>query len=104
MEGDNKKMYQPTSDVVTMQPGPVAYQTPQKDYLAWSIASLICCFWPLGLVAVIYSVKTRDANDQDNTELAAKHSGTAYALNISATVIGIIIIIALMIFNINRRR
>ncbi|XP_077113522.1 dispanin subfamily A member 2b-like [Ranitomeya variabilis] len=97
MDGDNKKMYQPTSDVVTMQPGPVSYQTQQKDYLVWSIVNLICCCLPLGLAAVIFSVKTRDAANQNNAALASKHSGTAYALNIAATVIGVILIIVLII-------
>ncbi|CAJ0950183.1 unnamed protein product [Ranitomeya imitator] len=97
MDGDNKKMYQPTSDVVTMQPGPVPHQTPQKDYLVWSIVNLICCCLPIGLAAVIFSVKTRDATNQNNAALASKHSGTAYALNIAATVIGVILIIVLAI-------
>ncbi|XP_069596876.1 dispanin subfamily A member 2b-like [Ranitomeya imitator] len=97
MDGDNKKMYQPTSDVVDMQPGPVPHQTPQKDYLVWSIVNLICCCLPIGLAAVIYSVKTRDATHQNNAALASKHSGTAYKLNIAATVVGIIVIIVFIV-------
>ncbi|XP_073513651.1 dispanin subfamily A member 2b-like [Phyllobates terribilis] len=99
MEGDGKKMYQPTTNVVTMQPGPVGYQTPQKDYLVWSIINLICCCLPLGLAAVIFSVKSRDATLRNNTELAAKHSGTAYGLNIAATMVGVLFVIAVIYIN-----
>ncbi|XP_056399372.1 dispanin subfamily A member 2b-like [Hyla sarda] len=91
MEGYGEKMYQPTTDTVTMQPGVVPYQPPQKDYLVWSIINLICCCLPLGIVALIFSIKTRDATHQNNTFLAAKHSGTAKNLNIAATVIGVVI-------------
>ncbi|CAJ0950181.1 unnamed protein product [Ranitomeya imitator] len=69
MEGDNKKMYQPTSDVVTMQPEPVSCEAPPKDYLVWSILSLLCCCLPIGLAAVIYSVRTRDATHQNDPDL-----------------------------------
>ncbi|KAM3921166.1 dispanin subfamily A member 2b-like [Leptodactylus fuscus] len=88
-------MYQPTSSVVTEQPGP--YRAPQKDYLVWSILNLICCCLPLGIVALIYSIKTRDATHQNDTFSAGKHSRTAFKLNISATVIGIILNIIFMI-------
>ncbi|XP_069598576.1 dispanin subfamily A member 2b-like [Ranitomeya imitator] len=97
MDGDGKKMYQPTANVVTMQPGPVSYQTPQKDYLVWSIINLICCCLPLGLAAIIFSIKTRDATHQNNSLLAAKHSRTAYALNVAATVIGVILTIIFLV-------
>ncbi|XP_040278303.1 dispanin subfamily A member 2b-like [Bufo bufo] len=97
MEGDSKKMYQPASNVVTMQPGPVSYQPPQKDYLIWSIVNLICCCLPLGLAALIFSIKTRDATQQNDSFLAAKHSRTARSLNIAATVIGIIITIVFLV-------
>ncbi|CAJ0950184.1 unnamed protein product [Ranitomeya imitator] len=99
MEGDGKKMYQPTVNVVTMQPGPVPHQPPQKDYLVWSIVNLICCCLPLGLAAVIFSVKSRDATQRNNVELAAKHSGTAYGLNIAATMTGVIFLIAAIYIN-----
>ncbi|XP_069598968.1 dispanin subfamily A member 2b-like [Ranitomeya imitator] len=96
MEGDNKKMYESTSDV-TMQPEPLSFHIPQKDYLVWSIINLLFFCLPLGVAALFYSIKTRDANYQNNAVLALKHSGTAYGLNISATVVGIILIIIIII-------
>ncbi|XP_069803826.1 dispanin subfamily A member 2b-like [Dendropsophus ebraccatus] len=94
MEGE--KMYQPASNVVTMQPAP--YQPPpQKDYLVWSVLNLICCCLPLGIVALIFSIKTRDATRQNNATLAAKHSHTAKALNISATVIGVVLTVIFLV-------
>ncbi|KAG8543362.1 hypothetical protein GDO81_024845 [Engystomops pustulosus] len=96
MEGD-KKMYQPATNVVTVQPGPVSYQPPHKDYLIWSIINLVCCCLPIGLAAIIFSIKTRDATHQNDTFTAAKHSRTAYALNVAATVIGVILSILFLV-------
>ncbi|XP_040183046.1 dispanin subfamily A member 2b-like [Rana temporaria] len=67
--------------------------TRNKDYLIWSIVSLICCFCPIGLAALIFSIKSRDANNQNDADSAAKHSRTAFYLNIAALVLGIILII-----------
>ncbi|XP_044134613.1 dispanin subfamily A member 2b-like [Bufo gargarizans] len=86
-------MYQPTTNAVTVQPGPASYRAPQKDYLIWSIVNLICCCLPLGIVALLFSIKTRDACHQNDTALANRNSRTAFNLNIAATVIGVIIII-----------
>ncbi|KAM3921165.1 dispanin subfamily A member 2b-like [Leptodactylus fuscus] len=88
-------MYQPTSTVVTEQPG--TYRTPQKDYLIWSILNLICCCLPLGIVALIFSIKTRDATQQNDMMSATKNSRTAFNLNIAATVIGVIMIIIVVV-------
>ncbi|XP_040271454.1 transmembrane protein 233-like [Bufo bufo] len=93
IKGDCKKMYEPTSNAVTVQPEQASYRAPQKDYLIWSIVNLLCCCLPLGIVALLFSIKTRDACHQNDTVLANRSSRTAFNLNIAATVIGIVIII-----------
>ena len=40
--------------LVLLQPG-----SPAKDYFGLSLFTLLCCFWPLGLVALIKSVEVR---------------------------------------------
>ncbi|XP_040271455.1 dispanin subfamily A member 2b-like [Bufo bufo] len=72
----------------------------QKDYLALSILSMFFCFCPLGLAALIFSLKSRDASNQNDADTAAKHSKTAFSLNIAAMVVGIILIIIVIIANI----
>ncbi|XP_044134614.1 dispanin subfamily A member 2b-like [Bufo gargarizans] len=74
--------------------------TRQKDYLSLSIVSMLFCFCPLGLAALIFSLKSRDASNQNDPDTAAKHSKTAYHLNIAAMVVGIILIIIVVIANI----
>ena len=51
--------------VVTAQPylsehlGQTSYSAPSppNSYLVWSIISFLCCCWPLGLVAIIFSIQ-----------------------------------------------
>ncbi|XP_056400023.1 dispanin subfamily A member 2b-like [Hyla sarda] len=92
-EGYGEEMYPPTTDVVTVQPGAAPHPPPPSDHLVWSIMNLICCCMPLGLAALIFSIKTRNAHYENDAPLAAGHSHTAKALNIAATVIGMVIII-----------
>ncbi|KAG9467279.1 hypothetical protein GDO78_015255 [Eleutherodactylus coqui] len=70
----------------------------QKDYLGWSIFSLLCCFCPIGLAALIFSLKSRDASNQNDADSAVKHSRTAFSLNIAALVVGIIVLIIAIVF------
>ncbi|XP_069804831.1 dispanin subfamily A member 2b-like [Dendropsophus ebraccatus] len=72
----------------------------QKDYLAWSIFSLLCCFCPLGLAALIFSLKSRDAANQNDSDTATKYSRKAFSLNIAALVAGIIMIIIVIVYSI----
>ncbi|KAM4015634.1 dispanin subfamily A member 2b-like isoform 1-T2 [Anomaloglossus baeobatrachus] len=75
----------------------------QKDYLGWSIFSTLCCCLPIGVAALIFSIKARDAANQNDSTTAAKHSKMAFNLNIAALVLGIIfIMIVIVVTNVNR--
>ena len=44
--------------VVTNQPVAASFvPTPPKSWLAWSIFSALCCAWPCGLLAIVYSLR-----------------------------------------------
>ncbi|XP_066428721.1 uncharacterized protein [Eleutherodactylus coqui] len=83
---------QPTTTSVMVPYGQVAStQRTYNDYLCWSIMNTLCCFWPLGVAAIVFSCKTRSNNDARNSEAAARSSSTAFTLNIMALIIGIIL-------------
>jgi hypothetical protein len=64
-----------------------------SDYLVWSICNTLCCFWPLGLVATVISVITRRKKKNGDFQGARSTSKWARAMNILATLGGIILII-----------
>ncbi|NXG05472.1 IFM2 protein, partial [Sakesphorus luctuosus] len=69
-------------------------QPPPRDHLAWSLCSTlygnVLC---LGLLAFIFSVKSRDRKMLGDRNGALSYGSTAKYLNITALVINIIIII-----------
>nr|DBA15750.1 TPA: hypothetical protein GDO54_003218 [Pyxicephalus adspersus] len=75
-----------------------------KDYLVWSIFSLVCCFCPIGVAALLFSIKSRDANNKNEADVAAKYSRIAFYLNIAALVLGIIMIIVFTAITISARQ
>ncbi|XP_029101783.1 proline rich transmembrane protein 1B-like [Scleropages formosus] len=90
---------QPT---VTVQPtvyvtrAPLAHPLP--DYLGYSIFTMLCCCLPLGIAALIYSISTRDANNQGHLEMAKRNSRLARNLNHAGLGIGIAIFVLWIIF------
>ncbi|XP_003228829.1 synapse differentiation-inducing gene protein 1-like [Anolis carolinensis] len=72
-------------------------QSTYPSYLALSIFNLLCCCFPLGIAAVIYSCQVDNANSLGNVNLAAKASRTARLLNIVGIVLGVILIIVLVV-------
>ncbi|XP_071415665.1 dispanin subfamily A member 2b-like [Pithys albifrons albifrons] len=69
-------------------------QPPPRDHLAWSLCSTlygnVLC---LGLLAFIFSVKSRDRKMLGDRSGALSYGSTAKYLNIAALVINIIIVI-----------
>nr|XP_008174838.1 proline-rich transmembrane protein 1-like [Chrysemys picta bellii] len=65
----------------------------EADYLGYSIFTLLCCCLPLGIVALVYSIQTRDANRSGNTAQAQRSSRMARIFNNTALGVGIVVLI-----------
>ncbi|KAM4617383.1 dispanin subfamily A member 2b-like [Discoglossus pictus] len=78
------------STVITMTPN----EPSVRDHLVWSIFNLFymnfCC---LGLIALVFSVKSRDRKLVGDKSGARSYGTTSYSLNIAATVLSIISLI-----------
>ncbi|XP_039181586.1 trafficking regulator of GLUT4 1-like [Crotalus tigris] len=61
----------------------------EPDYLGYSIFTLLCCCLPLGVAALIYSIKTQGANQQGDVASARKYSKLALVLDHTALGLGI---------------
>ncbi|XP_060113648.1 transmembrane protein 91-like [Heteronotia binoei] len=51
--------------------------TLEPDHLEFSIFTMLCCFFPLGIAALVYSIRTRDANRMGNSIEAQRNSRKA---------------------------
>uniref|UniRef100_A0A672HE66 Uncharacterized protein n=1 Tax=Salarias fasciatus TaxID=181472 RepID=A0A672HE66_SALFA len=69
-------------------------------YLGWSIFTCLCCCWPLGLAALIYSNKVDTANASGDFQEAADASSTAKTLNTMGLICGIILLILIVAYRI----
>ncbi|XP_069751025.1 dispanin subfamily A member 2b-like [Narcine bancroftii] len=67
-----------------------------ETYMSWSVFNLIFCFFPLGLVALIFSCKVDIASRNDDQESAMQSSFIARLLNLISTLVGIIIFIIII--------
>ncbi|XP_077312537.1 uncharacterized protein LOC143933498 [Lithobates pipiens] len=80
-----------TTQLNSTQPNVMVLPQPAyKDYLAWSVVNLIFFNLILGIVALVFSHKTRDAVRRGDSFAAGSYSRTAFSLNVSALVLGII--------------
>ncbi|XP_063800426.1 interferon-induced transmembrane protein 1-like [Pseudophryne corroboree] len=78
-------------------------QPPVRDHIIWSLFNTMymnfCC---LGLIALLFSVKSRDQKLIGNQSGARKHGATAHSLNVASTVLTILgCIISMSIIYIN---
>lgn len=67
--------------------GPVHRASP--DYLGLSIFTLICC-WPIGICALVQSLRTRELTSTGNVDAAAASSRSTRLLNVIGIVMGCI--------------
>lgn len=63
---------------------------PPNDCLFYAIFTLLCCFWPLGLVAVIRSVQCRSALRHGDMLEAGRLAKRVRCLANAALIVGII--------------
>ncbi|XP_077116377.1 interferon-induced transmembrane protein 3-like [Ranitomeya variabilis] len=63
-------------------------QAAYRDYTGLSLLNITLCCLPLGIVAFIFSSKSREALSRGDLPLAAHYSGTALRLNMAGIVLG----------------
>ncbi|KAF4102824.1 proline rich transmembrane protein 1B-like [Onychostoma macrolepis] len=94
----------PEQPVVAVQPAvfvsAAPLSCPVPDYLGYSIFTMLCCCFPLGIAALLFSFFTRNTNYSGQRELAEKNSKMALILNHAALGTGLIFIVLLIIVNI----
>ncbi|KAG8547613.1 hypothetical protein GDO81_027942 [Engystomops pustulosus] len=83
-------MQHPTPVLVTTQPAiAVVPQPAYKDYMPWSIVNMILFCLPLGILALVFSLQTKDAIRQRDNVTAAQRSRSAFTVNVVALVLGL---------------
>ncbi|NXC32723.1 IFM1 protein, partial [Campylorhamphus procurvoides] len=71
---------------------------PPRDHLAWSLCTtLYGNVFCLGLLATVFSIKSRDRKVLRDHSGALSYGSTAKCLNITALVINIVLVIAVLI-------
>jgi hypothetical protein len=75
-------------------PSPPAEASPAtrpRSYLAWSVIAAIACFLPLGLVAVLYGIRTDRAVLDGRPVDAARLSRRARGWLIATVLLGVLV-------------
>jgi hypothetical protein len=81
------------------QPAPAYGAVPRiPSYMAWAIVTLILCFWPTGIVAVVYASQVGNkltlgdyAGAQESSHKAKVWCWVTFGIAIAGIVIGIIV-------------
>ncbi|XP_020390762.1 trafficking regulator of GLUT4 1 [Rhincodon typus] len=74
-------------------------QTPPRDYLVLAIVSCFCPIWPINIVALVYSIMSRNSLQQGDVDGARRLGRLARLLSIVAIVMGALIIITYCVVN-----
>ncbi|KAL1023532.1 hypothetical protein UPYG_G00042050 [Umbra pygmaea] len=95
---DNQFMLYDPPQAQMMERTVVVEQSQPRDDFVWSLCNLIycnpCC---LGLIAVYYSIKSRDRKMVGDLEGARNHGQTARCYNIVILIISLIMTIGIMV-------
>lgn len=78
------------------EPVPEATAAP-RSYVWWSIAATGFCFFPLGVVAIWFGLRTLRAIDLDDPKKAERSSRLARRWLIITVIVGFIINLALLV-------
>lgn len=70
---------------------------PQKDFFLFSIFNILCCNVCLGIPALVYSVKTREANKHGRYQDASASSRLSKIFNIYSVLVGLLILALIII-------
>ncbi|KAG9475731.1 hypothetical protein GDO78_003898 [Eleutherodactylus coqui] len=104
-EGDNSliPLRDTTIQIESTKVTVASDKPPVRDHIVWSILNTVymnfCC---LGLVALIFSIKSRDNKLIGNQKGAKKYGGNARSLNIASSVLTVLwILITLIIIYVN---
>ncbi|XP_015273575.1 PREDICTED: proline-rich transmembrane protein 1-like [Gekko japonicus] len=84
-----------TTVIVPVEP------THEPDYLGYSIFTMLCCCVPLGIAALVYSIRTRDANRMGNGTEAQQNSRMARNFAHSALFVGIALITVYIVLKVS---
>ncbi|XP_011410439.1 PREDICTED: proline-rich transmembrane protein 1-like isoform X2 [Amphimedon queenslandica] len=87
---------QPVHYIQSQQPIPEA--SLPNDYLILSLFSIICCFWPVGIIALLKSVETRRYCQDGRLAEAQASSREAKTFNMISIGIGIAINVFVWLF------
>ncbi|XP_064608051.1 transmembrane protein 233-like [Liolophura sinensis] len=92
--------YSHNTTVVTTQPNVTYVQAnnpPPNNHMALAIVSCLCCFWPLGLVAIIFSSMSADAARSGDYDTAQTKAKVSLGLSISAIIVGVLTVTIILI-------
>uniref|UniRef100_A0A8C7QNR6 Proline-rich transmembrane protein 2 n=1 Tax=Oncorhynchus mykiss TaxID=8022 RepID=A0A8C7QNR6_ONCMY len=87
---------------ISRQPSTVTEEDngkPPRDYLILAILSCFCPLWPINIVALVFSVMSRNSLQLGNIDGARRLGRNAMVLSIVSLVGGVIIIIAAIVLN-----
>jgi hypothetical protein len=71
-----------------------------NDYLCWSIFNTIFCNICFGVMAIVYSVKTRQSIQHHSLANAQQQSSAAFKLNMAAFLVGLLVIVLIILLNV----
>ncbi|XP_010865370.2 trafficking regulator of GLUT4 1 [Esox lucius] len=72
---------------------------PPRDYLILAILSCFCPLWPINIVALVFSVMSRNSLQLGNVDGARRLGRNAMVLSIISLVGGVILIVAAIVLN-----
>ncbi|XP_034279449.1 dispanin subfamily A member 2b-like [Pantherophis guttatus] len=86
--GSNQGLFVQPQQTIIITP---SQPTKEPDFLAYSIFTMLCCFLPLGVTALVFSIQTRQANEVGDQTAARRLSILARSFAHIALGIGIVL-------------